>query len=403
MRTDSVEVDTRVDNLTIAADKVGGDGVINAVEQNGGVTITGTTEVGSTSVVVAMGSTTLPATVAGDGTWTVTFPATHIETGTYNAPVSVTATDAAGNTASVTETVRVDTEVVPLTQTKMGGGSDDVVSASEAAMGIDLGGRVEVGSSVVVNFEGTNHTAIVDANGNWALTIPASAIAHGTYDAEVTIHATDAVGNVASISNTLAVDTDAPAGPVIAAYTRDGSGFRGIAVEPETGSDGQPLDGITIEAAQINANGTVNELVTDQHFSAFRGKTNIEFARDVPDGADIIVTNTDAAGNTSGTYLVLDDTLVSANVQLASPALGNFQIEHVDMQFAEEAHLTINEDALVALSTNTNTLMVHGGADDSITITGGVRTGSQQVDGQGYGVYSVGEGTVIVDDDIQII
>merc|ERR1712137_208991 len=96
--------------------------------------------------------------------------------------VSVKATDAAGNSATASHAVLIDTVVDPLDMNQAGG-SDAVVSAREARTGIDLNGQVEAGSSVVVNFDGTNYTAFVDGAGNWSVTIPPSEIRQGTYDA----------------------------------------------------------------------------------------------------------------------------------------------------------------------------------------------------------------------------
>ena len=75
----------------------------------------------------------------------------------------------------------------------------------------------------------------------------------------------------------------------------------------------------------------------------------------------------------------------------------------MDLQFAEEANLTITEAALVNLSDSTDALTVHGGSDDTVTIAGATLTGSTNVDGQGFDIYSLGsEGTVILDDDINV-
>ncbi len=101
--SDSVEVDTRVDNLDVRASIVEGDGVINGAErvEGGGVQVTGTTEIGSTSVIVTLNGVSVPATVAANGNWTANYTAAQVSEGTYTASVSVQATDKAGNTATV--------------------------------------------------------------------------------------------------------------------------------------------------------------------------------------------------------------------------------------------------------------------------------------------------------------
>ncbi|MEL6808806.1 MAG: Ig-like domain-containing protein, partial [Pseudomonadota bacterium] len=390
--SDTVQVDTQVDNLSVAADVIEGDNVISEAERADGVVLTGTTEPGST-VMVTMGAHTVPAIVDAQGNWHAPFTPAQIPLGEYITDVSVTATDLAGNVASVSDTVRVDTLVNQLdiqdTVT-----ADDVISGAEARSGIDLSGQVEAGSTVMVDFNGTVLAAVVGADGTWNLTIPPSAIPGGTYDADITVMATDSVGNTDAISDTLAIDTEAPNGPVIASYTRDGDGIRGISTEQ---SDGD------LSIAQVGANGTVDDVPATQVDIDVLGETNFQFASNVPDGSHLIVNSTDAAGNTNGTYVVLDDESANTTVDLSNPSLGGYQIEAVELQFAEEANLTITEAQLLGLSDATNTLTVHGGADDTVTIAGATRTGSASVDGQTYDVYSLGtEGMVILDDDITV-
>ncbi|MEP1963591.1 beta strand repeat-containing protein [Tateyamaria sp.] len=388
----TVDVDTQVDNLSLAADVIEGDNVISEAERADGVVLTGTTEVGST-VVVTLGDATATAIVDANGNWQAPFTASQIPTGEYVTDVSVTATDAAGNVATVTDTVRVDTLVNQLdiqdTVTE-----DDVISGAEAREGISLGGQVEAGSTVMVDFNGTVLAAVVDANGNWSLEIPPSAIAPGTYDADITVMATDSVGNTDMISDTLSIDTEAPDGPVIASLTRDGDGIRGITTEL---SDGE------LVVAEVAPNGSITEVQGGQSDSQFRPETQFEFASNVPDGSNLVVTSSDDAGNTSGTFVVLDDESAGTVVELSNPLLGNYQIEAVDLQFAEEASLTITEAALVNLSDSTDALTIHGGSDDTVTIAGATLTGSTNVGGQNFDVYSLGsEGTVILDDDITV-
>ena len=390
--TDSVNVDTTVDNLSVSADTIEGDNVISGAEQADGVVVTGTTEVGS-SVVVAIGGQSVNAMVDANGNWTANFTAAQIPTGEYTTNVTVTATDAAGNVDSVASTVQVDTLVNQLNLSSAPVEGDNVVNQAEASDGINLSGQVEPGSTVMVDFEGTTLAANVDAAGNWSIAIPASAIAAGSYDADITVMATDAVGNTATISDTLAIDTDAPDGPVIASYTRDGDGIRGISTE---------LSADDLSVAQVNADGSITEVSATQIDIPQIGETNFSFNSEVPDGSHLIVSSTDSAGNASGTYVVLDDESANSGVDMSNASLGNYQIETVDLQFAEEAHLSITEAQLVGLADGTDTLTVKGGGDDEVTITGANQTGSITHDGQTYDVYSLGAGTVLIDDDITV-
>ena len=392
--SDSVEVDTRVDNLDVAANLVEGDGTINGAErlEGGGVQVTGTTEIGSTAVVVTLNGVAVNAVVASNGTWTANYTSSQVNEGTYTATVSVQATDRAGNTATVSDVVNVDTEVVPLNMDDGAGGRDSIVNVAEAATGIDLGGEVEIGSTVVVNFDGTNYTAVVDSAGNWSLTIPPSAIRVGEYNAAITVTATDAVGNVDTINDTLAVDTSAPTGPAIESLNEGRVGFRGMSTE-QTDDD--------LSVYQVQNNGTITEVASQSSDSAFRDETDIVFNSDVPDGSHLVVTATDGANNTTGTYVVLDDGAPNSTVSTSNPALGNYNIETIDLSFAEEGNLTIDEASLLALSSNSNELRIMGGADDSVTIAGATRAGT---DASGNAIYTLGsEGTIIIDDQVDVI
>ena len=217
----------------------------------------------------------------------------------------------------------------------------------------------------------------------------------GTYDAAIVVTATDMVGNVDTLSDTLAIDTDAPEGPVIASYTRDGDGIRGISTD---------INDDMLEVHQVNNNGTVTEVDATSVDIPQINETNFQFNNEVPDGSHLVITATDDAGNSSGTYVVLDDESVNSEVSLNSDVLGNYNIETIDLSFAEEGNLTIDEATLLDLSSNTNALQIDGGNDDTVTVTGAVRSGSTVRDGQSYDIYTLGEeGTLYIDDDVTVV
>ena len=134
------------------------------------------------------------------------------------------------------------------------------------------------------------------------------------------------------------------------------------------------------------------------------GVETFSFTPAIADGSHLIVQGRDAAGNLSSTYLVLDEAATSS-VDLSHPGLGAFNIENIDLQFAEDSQLSLTEAQIVALSGNTNSLIVTGGIDDTLTIQGAVRTGQTvQINGQDHAVYALGsEASVMVDEDIRVI
>ncbi len=395
---DSVLVDTRVDNLSIDGDSVAGDNIISAAEYGGTVTVTGTTEAGSQSVMVTMGGVTVAATGASSGSWSAVFDADVLPRGTDTHDIDVLATDRAGNVKSASATVQVDTEVTPFNMTTDPGGADDVVSLDEAAGGIVLGGAVEAGSKVTVTFDGTEYEADVNDNaGTWSLTVPAGDIREGKYPAQITVEAEDHVGNRAEFDDVLQIDTDAPDGPIVNLVLDGRDGFEGIRVE--TAMEGGVNAGETISVQEVAANGQVSDV--DGTATPLSSNTLFEFDNEVPDGSDLIVNATDTAGNTSGTYLALDGEDGNSAIDLTNVALGEFQIETLDLDWAEAASVTIDEASLLALSTNSNTLTIRGSSEDELVIEGGAADGTRTVDGETFNVYNVGsEGTLLVDMDI---
>lgn len=390
--TDNVAVDTRVDNLSVAANAIEGDNIISGAEQADGVVVTGTTEPGS-AVFITMGAATGQGVVDANGNWSAQFSAAQIPTGEYSTNVTVTATDAARNVASATKAVAVDTLVNQLSATGPIAG-DDTVNAAEATTGVTLSGVVEPGSVVMVNFAGADYPAVVDVAGNWQLVLAPAAIPLGQYEAQIGVTATDAVDNVETITHTLRIDTTAPEGPVVASFTRDGDGIRGISTE---------ISEDALAVAQVQSDGTIATVEATSADVPALGETLFQFDANVPDGSHLVVTATDAAGNQSGTYVVLDDESANSTVDLSNPGLSNYEITQVDLQFAEEAQLSINAATLGALAQHSDTLTIHGGADDTVSIAGGVRSGSKMQGGQRFDVYSVGaDGTLLVEDEITV-
>ena len=133
----------------------GGDNLINAAEAAGGIQVSGTAEIGSTLTVNG-------AAVAVDGTghWTTSItPA-----GQGALVVTAIATDAAGNTASTSTTLTVDTVAPTVAITSTGGPTNQ---ASQTVTGtVDV---ADAGATVTI-LDGTTTigTAVVQGNGSWS-------------------------------------------------------------------------------------------------------------------------------------------------------------------------------------------------------------------------------------------
>lgn len=203
--TQTFQVDTMT-SVGFASAAVATDNIVNAAEAAGGVVLSGTSQPGS-SVSVAWNGTTLTTTAGFNGAWSVNFPGTSIPGGTYNSTATVTATDAAGNSASATRSVQVDTQIsVAVAAGQVGG--DDIISGTEARSGLALTGSAEPGASVAVTFEGTTRTVTAGSNGTWSTTFSTASIPAGSYQSTVLVRATDAAGNTATTTHPVSVDTE---------------------------------------------------------------------------------------------------------------------------------------------------------------------------------------------------
>ena len=386
--THQVQVDTELE-LAFSPDGIEGDNVVSGAEQADGVVVNGTTDPGST-VTVTLAGVAKAATVDAAGNWTVTYSAAEVPTGELSVPVTAAAVDPAGNTAEIADTVRIDTLVNQFTEANDLG--DGIGNFAEVSDGIGFSGVVEPGSTVVLTFQGTDYAATVAPDGNWTVTVPAADIPPGEYAETVSVLATDAVGNTETLTDTITIDTLAPDAALTATVTRAVNGTVGVSID-ETAAD------LTI--SQIDEDGNVTS-VNAVEGATIGGRTQFDFVDTVPDGSSLILNTTDAAGNTRGTFVILDDEKQNTNEDLSAPALLNAQIEMIDLEFAEEANLTITEAQLVALSQASDELTIRGSAEDTVNIPGATRTGTREVNGETFDVYSLGQGTLIIDEDIQI-
>ncbi|MGR3794149.1 Ig-like domain-containing protein [Vannielia sp. SX4] len=388
LATGSIEVD-RITSLTLDG-PIAVDDIVNEVEYGTGIQLSGTVEPGST-VAVTLAGVTHQAVVLADGTWFTSFAPGEVPDGDYTAQITAVATDAAGNRAAINDTVQIDTYVEPLTIGTVAG--DDTVNAAEQAQGVTFTGTVEAGSSVIVSFEGTTHAATVDAAGNWTVAFATGEIPVGEYESIATVVATDAAGNTRTESTTVAVDTENPDAPVILSFSQGGTGVRDI---------GTAINDDITEVQRIDANGNVSTVSYDLEIDEEWGELIFDFNEAIPTGSHLVVTSTDAAGNHAGTLFVMEEPGNSV-VNLTNPGLGQFDIQAVDLQFASEAELTITPEQLAGLSSFTNELTIHGGNDDIIHASGATATGETRViEGESYDVYTLGEGTLVIDHDIQV-
>ncbi|MCT4706594.1 Ig-like domain-containing protein [Enterobacteriaceae bacterium H16N7] len=209
----SVRVDTSVPVLKI--DTVAGDDVINQTEHQYAQVITGSctgAEEGD-AVTLTINGHQYTSLLDEAGNWSVGVPGTVIK-GLADGEYTVTAilTDRAGNTGEATHTLLVDTSAPVLRIDTIAG--DDILNAAEKAADVTISGAADglsEGSVVTVTLNGKDYQARVDGSGHWSTVVPAQDIANlGEAFYQVTVSATDSMGNTGTQNATLGVDSNLP-------------------------------------------------------------------------------------------------------------------------------------------------------------------------------------------------
>ncbi|MEZ5661716.1 MAG: Ig-like domain-containing protein [Burkholderiaceae bacterium] len=265
---------------------VAGNDVVVAGEAPGGVTVSGSAAPGVAVELDWNGQTRTVTSDAG-GQWSALFGS--FPQGVHDIRASVV--DVAGNVATTTRRVTVDTVAPDAPQIFAPEGGDNVVNSAEAAGGIGISGRAEAGARIELNWGGRSATATANAQGNWSTSFSSPP---GQGQSTITAVAVDGVGNrSAPGSRTVTVDTVAPAPPGINAVSVDDR----ITVADLAG-------GITISG---NAEGGAQVLVswagvTRQTTASGGGSWSVNYADAPLQGPSTITARaTDGAGNTGAT------------------------------------------------------------------------------------------------------
>jgi hypothetical protein len=163
-------------------------------------------------VTITINSVDYTTVVDAAGNWSLGLPASVVQgltDGTWTIDVSVT--DRSGNTGSSSLDVVVNTVTPVIGINTLA--ADDVINATEKGEDLQLSGTSNQpeGTTITVTLNGIHYTATADASGNWSVTVPASAVsALGEAHYTVTANVTDSVGNSASTSHDVLVDSSLP-------------------------------------------------------------------------------------------------------------------------------------------------------------------------------------------------
>jgi hypothetical protein len=196
----SLTVDTAAPAVTI-------DGGASALTDDATPIISGTADVPpGTTVTVTLADETLTGQVQEDGTWSVTSAA--LSDATHR--VVVSAADAAGNDASSTQMLTVDTASPVVTIT--GGTTATTRDADPTITGTS---DAVPGTTITVSIADQTMTALVQNDGSWNTT--PSFVGEGTWSVVASVP--DPAGNVGTATQMLTIDTTMPETDIVSGPT----------------------------------------------------------------------------------------------------------------------------------------------------------------------------------------
>ncbi|MCH4996914.1 Ig-like domain-containing protein [Pectobacterium carotovorum] len=233
---------------TLTTGNVATDNILNSTEVQSRQLLTGTASPSSAgqTVTATLNGKTYSGTVGSDGTWSITIPSadlSNLSDGNYS--IVTRLTDAAGNTATTTQTISVDASPLNAPVVTIGTfAGNNIIDGAEARVSQVISGtskNVEQGQTVTISFNGKPYTAQVLSNGNWSTTISDADMALLVNGSQtITVSVSDVSGNTATSSSTVTVNTNAS----------------GLSIAPITGDNQlnvlEAANGITINGGAVN-------------------------------------------------------------------------------------------------------------------------------------------------------
>ncbi|WP_406601033.1 Ig-like domain-containing protein [Enterobacter ludwigii] len=375
-KTHDVVVNTASVALTVNI--IAGDDVINAAEAGTSLVINGSSAqfASGTQVTVTLNGKSYTATIQSDGSWTTTVPAADVgaltDGGHY--PVAVAAQDSAGNSASATHGISVDTTAPVIGVNTLSG--DDVLNAAEAQQPLTVHGSTsaEAGQTVTVTLGGKTYSATVANDGTWTLDVPAADLAALNEGAlTLTASVNDKAGNSGQTTHTLTVDTVAPTVTI------------GTVADDDIVNNAEQLAGQTISGTTTAEEGqTVTVSFNDHNYQATVGA----------DGSwSVFVPGHDFLGLSDGNYTLTATVIDKAG----NPGSATHDVTLNGDVPTITIH-TFAQDDIVSAAEHGIPLVVSGTTDapagQTVTITLNGKTYTTTVQADGSWNYTVGSADV---------
>ncbi|MFJ5508924.1 Ig-like domain-containing protein [Pectobacterium jejuense] len=280
-------------------------GYLNLSDAQAGQTLYGTTGLrgAGQTVSVTIGSTVYSGTVDSNGNWSLQLSPSVLNAladGIQN--ISVTVSDAAGNTSTVQGSAFVDLTPPVLTINPIS--TDDIINIAESLLPLEISGTSPINDSgrpIIVNvtINGQIYQGLAQADGTWSVTVPAGDLQNMPNGiTAITASLTDAAGNIGTVSHSITLDTDPAKAPTLTIATLSTDDYLNLA------ESGQPLT-ISGSSQNVEQGQQVTITLNSQDYFATVG-ANGSWSVDVPatdvgnipDGKQTVSASvTDVSGN----------------------------------------------------------------------------------------------------------
>ncbi len=208
------EINIDADLPGLRVNTVSGDDIINSIEAEHALIVTGTSSgIATGSIInVVINGKTYSTNILADGSWNAPVPAAEVATWSEGSlTIRVSGQSTAGNAVSISHPITIDLSDVAISVNPIT--ADNIINAVEKAAGLTLTGEtrnVENGQKVTIKLNGKEYTASVKDNA-WTCTVSAADAAKlidGNRYLQVNV--TNANGNGASSIHEFDVDSVAP-------------------------------------------------------------------------------------------------------------------------------------------------------------------------------------------------